>query len=262
MKLNCILTAVNNNTMYMDFIEIFIKTWNKLYPEVDVKIIFIINEIPNELKKYENNFIHIPPDKLEIPFEGIPVICTYIRFLYPALMNYDCGVMITDIDMLPMNNKYFTEIIKPYSNDKYINTRDWNDGFQFACCYNVATPKIWSDIWNIKTFDDIVNKLKYVWYYDLHNIPAKLLNTGPYKGWYKDQIDAYNNVLKWNKITNNFVVLKDCDTKFRRLCRGNYNEFHTEYFLNNVKNGYYTDYHCYRPFKKYEYINMLIYNTL
>ncbi len=42
MKLDCILTAVNENTLYIDFIPIFIKTWNKLYPSIDVKIILIV----------------------------------------------------------------------------------------------------------------------------------------------------------------------------------------------------------------------------
>ena len=48
MKLDCILTAVNINLLYIDFIPIFIKTWNKLYPLTDIKIILISNNIPDE----------------------------------------------------------------------------------------------------------------------------------------------------------------------------------------------------------------------
>ena len=36
MKLDSVLTAVNVNPIYIDFIPIFIKTWKKLYPTVDV----------------------------------------------------------------------------------------------------------------------------------------------------------------------------------------------------------------------------------
>jgi len=39
MKLDCVLTAVNENPLYLEFIPIFIKTWNKLYPGIDVKIL-------------------------------------------------------------------------------------------------------------------------------------------------------------------------------------------------------------------------------
>ena len=41
MKLDCILTAVNENPLYIEFIPIFVKTWNKLYPDIDVKIIHL-----------------------------------------------------------------------------------------------------------------------------------------------------------------------------------------------------------------------------
>ena len=46
MKLDCVLTAVNEKKMYIDFIPLFIKSWKKLYPSVDVKIILIANKIP------------------------------------------------------------------------------------------------------------------------------------------------------------------------------------------------------------------------
>ena len=28
--------------------------------------------------------------------------------LYPAILNYDEGILITDIDIIPMNKEYFT----------------------------------------------------------------------------------------------------------------------------------------------------------
>ena len=262
MKLDCILTAVNKNKTYRDFIPFFIKTWNKLYPNVDVKIIFIIDNIPEDLKIYQNNFIHIPPSRFCLTEEAIPFICVYIRYLYPAIMNYKNGVMITDIDMIPTNRIYYTEYIKPYKNDKYIITRDSCDGYQFESCYNVAVPKIWSDVWNIKTFDDIIERLKFVWESDLHNMPQKFRNKGRFKGWYKDQIDAYNRINEWNKKTNNFLVLKDTDTKFKRLCRSKRKELFHPDVLKRVKEGYYVDYHCLKPFKKHREKNMSIYEAL
>ena len=45
MKLDCVITSVNNNDLYIDFIPLFIKTWKKLYPDVDVKIILIDDNI-------------------------------------------------------------------------------------------------------------------------------------------------------------------------------------------------------------------------
>jgi len=61
MKLDCVFTAVNENKLYLDFIPIFIKTWNKLYPDVDVKIVLIAKDIPEDLILYKNNIILFNP---------------------------------------------------------------------------------------------------------------------------------------------------------------------------------------------------------
>ena len=53
MILDCVLTAVNEKPLYLDFVPIFIKTWNKLYPNVDIKIIVIAEKYPNKLLLYK-----------------------------------------------------------------------------------------------------------------------------------------------------------------------------------------------------------------
>lgn len=63
MKLDCILTAVNENPLYLDFVPIFIKTRKKLYPSIDIKIILISNKIPDNIKIYSNNIILFEPIK-------------------------------------------------------------------------------------------------------------------------------------------------------------------------------------------------------
>ena len=90
MKLDCVLTAVNENTLYLDFIPFFVDTWNKLYPDVDVKVVLIMSEIPSNLEKYKNNIILFKP----IPSINTSFISQYIRMLYPCILNYKNGVMI------------------------------------------------------------------------------------------------------------------------------------------------------------------------
>ena len=55
MKLDCVLTACNNDPMYIDFIPTFVKAWYTLCPNVDVKIILIHDSIPEKFKDYEKN---------------------------------------------------------------------------------------------------------------------------------------------------------------------------------------------------------------
>ena len=183
MKLDCVLTAVNENELYIDFIPYFIKVWNKLYPNVDIKIILISNNIPKNLKNYKDNIILFKPIKnISTAF-----ISQYIRLLYPAILDYENGIMITDIDIVPMNNIYYTENISKYDNNKFIYLRNfvWSNK-EYAMCYNTATNKVWGEIFNIKTKQDIINRLNDVYknnkYVDGHgNI-----------GWSLDQLHLYS----------------------------------------------------------------------
>jgi hypothetical protein len=252
MKVDCILTAVNENRLYLDFIPIFIKTWNKLYPGIDVKIILVSKNIPVEYLEYKDNII------LFEPIENILTSFTaqFIRLLYPCLLNYENGVMITDMDMLPMNRTYYTKPISPYDNSKFIYLRE-NVCFkknEIAMCYNVAAPNIWKDIFEIQSLEDIRNEIKNTWQ---NNIIKEGHGN---KGWNTDQIILYKKIMAWNERANNLVCLKEKDTEFKRLDR------HT-FVLNDeiktkISNGVYSDYHCFRPMSKYSKINYDIYDLL
>ena len=256
MKLDCVLTAVNEKPFYLEFVPYFIKCWKKLYPNIDIKIILIANSIPENLTIYKNNIILFEP--IENVLTGFT--SQFIRLLYPCILNYENGIMITDIDMVPLSNKYYTENIKSYDNDKFIyyrgniaprNCSQWN---QLAMCYNVATPKIWRDIFKINSFDDIIIKLKNVFNNN------KIKDGHGNSGWSLDQQILYNEVLDWNEKTNNFIRLNDRDTKFKRFNRGNLNLKNN--IKNDIKNGVYSDYHCNRPMSKYSDINWEIFDLL
>ena len=252
MKLDCVITATNENPLYIEFIPLFVKTWNKLYPNVDVKIILIAEKIPEEYLGYKDNIILFEP--IENVFTSFT--SQFIRLLYPCLMNYENGVMITDMDILPMNTFYFTEHIEKFSNNKFIYFGEmFRKKHQIIMCYNVATPKIWKDIFGINSLKDIRNTIKTV--FQKNEIEEGSGN----KGWFIDQQFLYQLVMNWNKKTDNFVCLKEKEIGFRRLDRGTFN-------LNNrvvrlyISNGIFSDYHCYRPMSKYSEINNAIYELL
>ena len=88
MKLDCVLTSVNENSLYLDFVPIFIKTWNKLYPQLDVKIILIAKNIPDNLLLFKKNLILFNPiDNVLTSFTS-----QIIRLLYPCILNYNNSV--------------------------------------------------------------------------------------------------------------------------------------------------------------------------
>ena len=253
MKLDCVLTAVNDNLLYLDFIPIFIKTWNKLYPNVDVKIVLISKNIPEDLLLYKNNII------LFEPIENVLTSFTsqFIRLLYPCILDYKQGVLITDIDILPMNITYYTKNIEEIDNNKFIYYRD-NVCFEYkqiAMCYNVATPKIWKDIFKINSIDDIVDFTKDT--FMKNNIQEGHGNTG----WCVDQIILYDKVTEWNKKTNDFICLQEKETLFMRLDRNTF-DINNVNIRNNITSGKYTDYHCCRPMSEYSKLNWEIFNLL
>lgn len=253
MKLECVVTVVNENKLYLDFVPIFIKTWNKLYPNVDVIIILIAKKIPENLLLYKNNIILFEP--LECVLTSF--ISQFIRLLYLCILDYENGVLITDMDMLPMNTSYYTKNILDFDNDKFIYYRE-NVCFcykQIAMCYNIATPKIWKDIFKINSLDDITSYIKNV---SDQNIIKEGHNN---IGWCIDQITLYDKVIDWNKKTNNFVKLNESQTGFKRLDRNTFNLDNIN-IIKNITEGKYTDYHCYRPMSKYSDINWKIYNLL
>lgn len=253
MKLDCVLTAVNENPLYFDFIPIWINTWKKLYPTVDVKIILIAKTLPDHLQIYSKYII------LFEPLENISTSFTsqFIRNLYPCILNYENGVMITDIDNIPMNRTFFTNNIENISENKWINLRDWfwhdPPHNMIAMCWQVATPKIWKEVFNINSIQDIKDSII--------NMNSKINyvegGTDYASGWNTDQLFLYQKVMEWNKKTNNYIFLKDKDTKWNRLDRG---RFHVN--KNEIINGKYSDYHMLRPMSEYYKINYEIFNLL
>lgn len=239
---------------YIDFIPLFISTWKKLYPLVDVKVILIMDHIPNNLIIYQDHLILFPPLKnISTAF-----ISQYIRILYPAILNYSNGILITDIDMIPMNKTYYTKNIENISNDKFISLRDvlLEEYKQIAICYNVALNKTWSDIFKINNLDDIINTLQKVYnsinYIDGHGE----------SGWCKDQIDLYHYVMNWRQKTNNYIALSDSNTGYYRLDRYQFSLNLDTDTINKITNGLYSDYHLYRPMSHYIEVNIRIYNLL
>ncbi len=245
MILDCVLTAVNEKPLYLDFVPIFIKTWNKLYPDVDVKIILIAKSIPTDLLLYKDNII------LFEPIQNVPTCFTsqFIRNLYPCILNYKNGVMITDIDDLPMNTTFFTKNIEDIQNDKWVNLRDWkapNPTPQIAMCWQVATPNTWKDVFHIENLQDIKR------------------NITSYKpiSWSSDQLFLYKNVMEWNKKTNRYVFLKDKETGFKRLDRMHRWDVDDIHVKKNISEGKYSDYHCHRPMSEHHDKNWKVYELL
>ena len=156
MKLEYVLTSCNLNPLYCDFIPIFIRSWKKLIPEIKIVIVLIAESIPEKFIKYSEYIkLFYPLEKVSTAF-----VSQYIRILYPCILNSTGGVMITDMDMLPLNSQYYTKPIESFDNDKFIYYRgNLSLSNQYAICYILSVSKTWKDIFRIEDKEDIKKRL-------------------------------------------------------------------------------------------------------
>lgn len=247
MKFTDVLTATDTNSLYYEFVPIFISAWKKLFPEINIHIILISDKIIPELEEYSEYIKLFPPIKnVKSSF-----IAQNIRLLYPCLLKTQGGVLITDMDIIPMNREYYMEPIKNIDDDKFICYRQLEcvGKNEMVICYNIAYPQTWRDIFSIKTIEDVKYTLEHILYNNVEYAGHKNM---PY--WITDQLYLYECTQRWNN--NNepkLIILNDNLTKFKRLDRGRFPDQLT--LTNSIKSGHYSDYHMYRPYKEYKEIN-------
>jgi len=255
MKLQCVLTATTADPMYMDFVPLFVEAWKKLYPTVDVKIILVHDRIPLELEIYRENLILFRP----LPRVSNAFVSQYIRLLYPALLTqYEHGVLITDVDMLPMSSTYYTEPIEHIAENAFVYYRDkCTVNSELAMCYNVAAPKTWMEIFHVYGLQQVEERIEEIYsLLDHYEVAGR--------GWNVDQTDLLKYVTLWNQTTGRFVALNDTATGFRRLCRSSFYSWSTnlEQLKHDIVAGNYSDYHCLRPYHQFKDWNGLILTNL
>ena len=219
MKLACVLTSCTIDQPYYGCLPLFIQTWRKLYPEVKVKVVFIHETLPAELEPYREHLIHFPP-LLDVP---IKFTSQYIRLLYPAVLNEEGGVMITDVDLLPMNRRIFNDSIRHVADNAFVSDKEpyqhlvrWFQTFaddnvtelremerrtgilkQIPIAYNVASSRVWGDVFGVRTAEDVSEKLISV--YEKYR--------GKTNVWFIDQKDLHQAVKAWNSKTGGYVCL-------------------------------------------------------
>lgn len=238
------MTSCNLNKLYTDFIPIFVRSWKKLIPEIKIVIVLISDKIPDEYLEYSE---HI---RLFQPITGVSdsFISQYIRNLYPCILNSNGGVLITDMDMLPLNSNFYLENIEKYDN-KFIYYRgNLKLHNEYSMCYNVALSETWKDIFKIEEEDDITNRLKEVFSSLRHSEGHGA------EGWNKDQLDLYTYINKWDKKEESFITLSDRRTGFQRLCRSRFSILNRKIERSIIK-GKFSDYHALRPYMKYKETN-------
>ena len=245
MKIDICIVSSNDNSIYYTFYPYIKPIWEKILG-IKCILIFVGNELPELLKPYSIDIIMYKPiENIDSAF-----IAQNIRLLYPSLLNCSNGIIIADIDIIPLNQDYFIKSIEHFSDNNFIYYTYENkcDDFkEYYMCYNVGLVKTWSDIFNIKNIDDIKYKLSD-WYSKIeYNFDNKYRSKC--KGFHNDQLMLYKYLNEWNnKNTNNLILLS---TNIRRLdVYGNKIFKNKLKILEDFKNNNYDDFHIPKKFNK------------
>ncbi len=250
MYIGTIVTATNTNPMYIEFIPMFVKAWKKVLPEADIIILLIADSIPEIYLPYKDYI------KLVKPIPGIHTAfhAQCIRLLYPREVERDTeAVIITDMDMIPLNNSYYTKPIEYIDDDSFIVYRDLLFPVEIPMCYVAALPSIWKSVFGLED----TTKLLQHWFMQSHY--SGILGGS---GWTTDQLILSKMYKLWE---GKKVLLNDIITKYNRLERADVFTFYQsniELLKEKIKAGEFSDYHCLRPYSRFTELNNFIIDSL
>jgi hypothetical protein len=200
MKLSCALVACNENPHYLAFWPVVKRAWWEIVG-IPCIMVYIGNELPPSLQG----------DPAVILFKPIPGWPTAtqaqcIRLLYPALLSGNGGVIVSDMDILPLQKDFFVDTIKEARDDQFVSYRE-TIGDEMIMCYVTARPSVWSELFQIQCLDDIYKRFEQ-W---SHENPADGAHGG--KGWCSDQKILFKQVMMFQKNLPNRVVIYPCPYK-------------------------------------------------
>jgi len=244
MKLTTVIASVNDNPNYYLFIPKQILFWRKF--GIKFIAIFVGKQIPMEIIQYSDNII-LWDENLDL---NTAFVAQNLRIYYPALLDNipdDELVMITDMDMLPTNSKYYCNNLEKFTINDFIYYRHI-DGNQIYMCYNAAHPSIWKKVFNINNKEDIKNRIINTFQKSYNGIPGS-------NGWFIDQEIMYSMLINYPhlKVLNRPIKRLETWDLIRNM---NMNIANKEYISN------YDDVHFHRSFNDNKNLILFVENKI
>jgi hypothetical protein len=198
MKIDCVVVACNENLHYLRFWPIVRKAW-KAFLNCDVKMVYIGS-------KYTQGLASDPDVIIVPPIDSWPTATQSqcVRLLYPSLLSYEGAVLISDMDMIPLQSNFFVNGFQSAQDDQFVSLRGIDERFKAVyMCYVGATPNTWKRLFPVKDMDDLRTTLR-TWSTTFY---ADGLHAGD--GWGTDQHLLYEAVMEDSKLH----LLPNCDIK-------------------------------------------------
>lgn len=229
MKIDYVIIGSDENPYYYDFWPIISKVWKKVFNVTPV--LGLISNVDSEIEESEYGLV-----KKFKKVEGVDVglQSQIVRLFLPKFLNGNC--LISDIDMIPLSKKYFTDNSSGLTDNNLIVYSSDNPEClsqkMYPMCYFAANSKVFKDI-----FDLDLNWSQFSQFLKNRN-----------ETWYTDQKYLYEKVNFFCK-KNNCIFL---NRGWNGLANNRIDRISWIYDDNKVKDGYYIDCHSLRPYKKFK----------
>jgi len=252
LRLTHALLASDLNPSYLDFWPLARRAWLEIgHVEPILVVVGASADVPENLR----------PDPLVHVFEPVPSLHTAfqaqcVRLLYPALLAAEGGVVVSDVDMVPLDRRYFHRPAEHVDEDHLVAYRDVLLGLgEIPVCYNAARPAIWADIFEIADLSDVTARLA-AWGSDVSD-------GGEHGGcgWTTDQRILFETLLPRGRRCGDVWILDDRYTRFLRLERAYVEKWGrlSETAIAGIHARKYADFHCLHPHEGgYRELNELV----
>lgn len=224
MKIEYALHSCNENPYYLDFWEVVSKSWLKIGV---TPVLVIISDRDERIE--ENGTIVIYMKKLP---QFTEVFQSMVSRIW-AWNLVDGNCIISDIDMMILSGKYFTENAEIFDEETLVSySSDAKERFgQIASCYMLANSKLMKPIIGHDNWQDFAKELAD--------------NTG--QGWGAEQWWFEEATKKAPKVAHLKRGFNSAGIAHRRLDRISWN-----YRDEDVKAGVYYDAHLLRPYSEHK----------
>lgn len=189
LKIDRVILSTNDNPNYIQFWPVAAKAWQEIVGVRPTLALIASKEVQVDTRYGD-----------VIRFEPIAGVSTAfyaqcVRLLLPALFPTE-GCLLADIDMMPLQRKFFIDNIKKISDDAFVIYRDkayWFWKPRVYMCYNAAKGKVFQEIFGATSYQDIPD------------IIARWHQLG--LGWSTDERLLYTYLKSWKKRKTNLAKL-------------------------------------------------------
>src|SRR3954454_280393 len=156
MRLTHALLASDLHPAYAGLWPLAKRAWSEIAGlEAVLVLVAAPDAVPPELKADPAVHVFEPLPSLHTAFQA-----QCIRLLYSAVLGDAGGVVISDIDMVPMNATYLQRPASRIPETHFVSYRDvLLELGEIPICYNAALPSTWASIFRIGSVADVGTRL-------------------------------------------------------------------------------------------------------